>query len=72
MMTEWRFLFYKWYAVWNGFENSSWIIQPGIEIECDEIYLSWFDIKGKSNGSTKAWGNRTEFMGLTCLSYFGL
>jgi len=21
LMTEWRFLFYKWYAVCNGFEN---------------------------------------------------
>ena len=63
---------YKWYAVWNGFENPWRIVQPGIEIECDETYLSWFDINGKSNGNVEVWGNSTEFMGLTYLSYFGL
>jgi len=63
MTTEWRFLFFKWYAVWDSFENPWQIVQPGIEIECDETYLSWFDIKGKSNGNTEAWDNWTEFMG---------
>jgi hypothetical protein len=36
MTTELRFLFYKWYAVWNGFEIPERIVQPGKEVERDE------------------------------------
>jgi hypothetical protein len=39
MMTVWRFLFHKWYAIWNGFENACRIVQPEIEIKCVETYF---------------------------------